>query len=433
MASQFGKPNAKPIRVIIASENASMRMSGESNLPLFYLKLLRARGAEIWIVCHSRVRNELRELFPNDIDFHRFHFIEDTRLQVLIWKLSHRFPYRIQDLIFGQWIHTITQRTTRKVVKELVKSENIQIVFEPAPISPKGLSFMYDLGVPVVIGPLCGGLEFPPAFRYMDSPVTRLSIKLGRAASGLAHQWAPGKLQAESLIVANDRTAKALPHGYRGQVYKVVESGVDLSICKPIEHQSADPRDPVRFIFWGRFVDWKGAQFLVQAFKQVSEQSNAVLEMIGDGELMDSIKTQATETGAGDRINFHGRLSREESIKIIQKCHVFVIPSLRECGGNAILEIMAMGLPIVATNWAGPAQYVEKTCGILVDPTTVDGFINGLADAMLRLEKSPELRQKMGAAGIERVKEENFDWESKADRILEILHETIGQKAARQP
>lgn len=431
MANQFGQPNINPMRIIIASENASMRMSGESNLPLFYLKLLRARGVDIWVVCHSRVRNELRELFPDDADFRKFHFIEDTQVQVLIWKFSQWFPYRIKDLIFGQWIHTITQRTTRRVVKELVKSKNIQVVFEPAPISPKGLSFMYDLGAPVVIGPLCGGLEFPPAFRYMDSPMTRLSIKFGRAASKLAHQLAPGKLQAESLIVANERTAKALPHGYRGRVYEVVESGVDLSLCKPIERQPADPEEPIRFIFWGRFVDWKGAQFLVQAFKQVSEHSNSVLEMIGDGELLDSIRTQATETGTGDRINFHGRLSREESIKIIQKCHVFVIPSLRECGGNAILEIMAMGLPVVATNWAGPGQYVKETCGILVDPTTVEGFINGLADAMLRLAKSPELREKMGAAGIERVKEDNFDWESKADRILEILHETINSNTTR--
>lgn len=430
MANQSGQPDINPMRIIIASENASMRMSGESNLPLFYLKLLRARGVDIWVVCHSRVRDELREMFPDDADFHRFHFIEDTRLQVLIWKFSQWFPYRIKDLIFGQWIHTITQRATRKFVKELVKSKNIQVVFEPAPISPKGLSFMYDLGAPVVIGPLCGGLEFPPAFRYMDSPMTRLSIKFGRAASKLAHQLAPGKLQAESLIVANERTAKALPHGYRGRVYEVVESGVDLSLCKPIERQPATPEEPIRFIFWGRFVDWKGAQFLVQAFKQVSMHSNSVLEMIGDGELMDSIRTQATETGAGDRINFHGRLSREESIKIIQKCHVFVIPSLRECGGNAILEIMAMGLPVVATNWAGPAQYVKETCGILVEPNTVDGFINGLADAMLRLAKSSELREKMGAAGIERVKEDNFDWESKADRILEILHETIESNTA---
>jgi glycosyltransferase involved in cell wall biosynthesis len=428
MANLLKMAKAESMRLIIAAENVSMRMSGESNLPLFYLKLFQARNIDVWIVCHARVRDELREMFPNDAEFQKFRFVEDTHFQALIWKISHWFPYRIQDLIFGQWIHLLTQRTLRKVVQKLIKQEDIQIVFEPAPISPKGLSFMYALGVPVVIGPLCGGLEFPPAFRYMDSTVTRLSINFGRTLSEIAHRWVPGKLQAESLIVANERTAKALPDGYQGKVYEVVESGVDLSICKPIERLLPGPEDPIRFIFWGRFVDWKGIQFLVQAFKQVTEQTNAILELIGDGELMDSVKTQVTAMGISDRVNFHGRLSRVDSITIIRRCHVFVIPSLRECGGNAILEIMAMGLPVVATNWAGPANYVAPTCGILVDPNSIDGFVNGLAAAMMRLAESPELRQKMGDAGIKRVKENYFDWESKADRILEICHATLGFK-----
>ncbi len=425
MVSSHDILNAKSMRVIIAAENASMRMSGESNLPLFYFKLFRDRSIDVWVVCHARVRDELREMFPNNEEFQKFHFVEDTWFQAFVWKISHWFPYRIQDLIFGQWIHLLTQSSMREVVKELVKQENIQVVFEPAPISPRGLSFMYGLGVPVVIGPLCGGLEFPPAFRYMDSTVTRLSINLGRTLSEIAHRLVPGKLQAESLIVANDRTAKVLPSGYQGKVYEVVESGVDLSICKPIERVQLSPEDPIRFIFWGRFVDWKGIQFLVQAFKQVTEQTNAILELIGDGELMDTIKTQVAEMGISDRVNFHGRLSREDSITIIHQCHVFVIPSLRECGGNAILEGMAMGLPIIATNWAGPASYVESNCGILVDPSSIEDFTAGLAAAMIRCAQFPELRHRMGDAGIKRVREHYFDWESKADRILEIFHKTL--------
>jgi glycosyltransferase involved in cell wall biosynthesis len=141
--------------------------------------------------------------------------------------------------------------------------------------------------------------------------------------------------------------------------------------------------------------------------------------------MLDSVKTQVSELQLGDRVIFHGRLSRGDSIGVIKRCHVFVIPSLRECGGNAILEIMAMGLPVVATNWAGPANYVTPACGILVDPDSVQGFVDGLAGAMLKLAGSPELRQQMGDAGIERVKEQYFDWESKADRILEICRATL--------
>ncbi len=414
----------KPLRIVITAENVSQRMSGETVLPLYYFRRLRARGVRVWVVCHARCRDELRELFPSD-DFHQFSFVEDTWLQALLYWIGCLFPYRIQDLIFGQLVHLLTQLKARAIVKRLINEHAIDLVFEPAPITPKGLSFMYGLGVPVVIGPMCGGLEFPPAFRYMDAPLTRLSISVSRALAQVGNWLIPGKLQADALIVGNDLTATALPRGYRGKVYRVEESGVDLSLCKPIESGALSPGQAVRFVFFARFVDWKGVQFLVEAFKQVAPKTHAVLELIGDGLLFDTTKAQVEALGLEDRVNFHGRLSLEDSIALIRRCHVYVVPSLRECGGNAILEVMAMGLPLIATNWAGPGLFVNSSCGILVEPSSRQGFIDGLAIAMLRLAESPELRRRLGAGSAKRVTENYFDWESKTNRILEIMYETL--------
>ena len=86
---------------------------------------------------------------------------------------------------------------------------------------------------------------------------------------------------------------------------------------------------------------------------------------------------------------------------------------------------MALGLPVIATNWAGPSKYVTASCGILVNPLSKEEFVRGLAQAMLRLAKEPPLRRSMGDAGLERVKHFYFDWESKANRVLEILEETL--------
>lgn len=415
------------MRVIITAPNVSQRMSGESVLPLYYFNRLRARGVEVWVVTHARCREEIRSIFPHDDDFQKFHFVEDTRSQSLAYRLGKLFAYRIQDLIFAQIINLLTQRHTRAVVKQLVREHDIDLVFEPTPITPKGLSCMYGLGVPVVIGPMCGGLEFPPAFRYMDSPLTRLSIQTGRALAQLGNLLVPGKLQASALIVGNDLTAAALPQGYRGKVYRVEESGVDLALCQPVTPTELAPEQPVRFVFFARFVDWKGVQFLVEAFKQVAPKTNAVLELIGDGLLFEATKAQVATLGLQANVNFHGRLTLEDSIKLISACQVYVVPSLRECGGNAILEVMAMGLPLIATNWAGPGLFVNDSCGILVEPNSRQGFIDGLAEAMLRLAASPELRYKLGKGSAKRVTESYFDWDSKTDRILEIMRETLRQ------
>ncbi len=418
--------SGKRLRVLIMTENVSLRMSGETSVPYYYFKLLQERGVDVWMVCHGRTREELRELFPPEI-FERIHFVDDTPFQAAVWRFSKLFPYRVEDLIFGRILHIITQFQGRKVALDVIRNHQIDIIFEPSPISPKGLSFMYDMGVPVVVGPMCGGLNLPPAFSYMDSRFTRLSILLGRQVSWIGHWLVPGKIKADALLVGNQRTAKALPQGYRGKVYEVVESGVDLARWDPKQYSPAPPDQPVRFVFCGRLVDWKGAQFLVEAFKLVAERTNSILEIIGDGELRDEIADKVVKLGIQNQVNLRGRLPLAECMELITSSDVYVMPSLRECGGLALLESMAIGLPIIAANWAGPAEYLNDSCGVLVDPSSPEGFVEGLADAMINLAKSPELRHKLGKGAQERVRQNYFDWDSKTDRVLEILKETLAR------
>lgn len=415
----------QPVRVLIVSENISMQMGGESSLPFYYAKLLSDRGAEVWLACHERVEVELRAAFPEFGS--RIQFVRDTRLQKMVFGFGSVLPYRIRDLLIGEAIHFSTQMRIRTMATELARAGKIEVVLEPAPITPKGLSFMYDLGVPVVIGPLCGGMNFPPAFADLDSPVTRGSIVLGRFFSQLANRLIPGKRKADILLAANAATMKALPAGHRGQVIRLFESGVDLDLWKPANSKANVSDGTVHFVFSGRFVDWKGIQYLVPAFAQaVKQDSRCRLDLIGSGELEGLVKAMIEQYGIGEAVYLHGWVSRNEAAEIIRRSDAFVMPSLRECGGTAILEAMALGKPVIATNWGGPADYVEAGCGILVDPISKAGFIDGLAAAMIRLAYSPELRVSLGEGGKARVRRDDLDWKSKAERLLSILQEVAG-------
>jgi glycosyltransferase involved in cell wall biosynthesis len=129
----------------------------------------------------------------------------------------------------------------------------------------------------------------------------------------------------------------------------------------------------------------------------------------------------------------HGWIAREETARIIAMADVFVMPSLRECGGTAILEALAMGKPVITTRWGGPADYVDENCGVLVYPSSGQGFIDGLAEAMVGLAHSPEERRRLGEGGRRRVREDNLDWSSKADRVLSILEETCAETRSGYP
>lgn len=413
--------------VLVVAENISLKQSGETSIPWYYLERFVGLGLDVRAICHARVRDDLRQDLAPEL-FERVSFVEDSWLQKLVFALGQRFHYRIEDLVFGQLIHLLTQARMRKLVRQLVRVHCIDIVFEPVPIAPKAVSFMYGLGVPVVIGPMCGGLELPPAFRAMDGRVVTWSIRTSRTLAKLVHRVVPGKREAAALIVGNQRTARALPGGTKGRIYEVVESGVDLERWTPKAYPvEAGSGQPVRFVFCGRLVDWKGAQYLVKAFAPLARRGGVVLDLIGDGELFEDIRQQVAAAGLEGSVTLHGRIPLTRCIELMTAGDVYVMPSLRECGGLALLEAMAIGLPVVATNWMGPAEYLDASCAILVDPDSELAFVDGFTAAMELLAASPELRRGLGEGARRRVFSGYYGWPNKVRRVVQILAEVLGR------
>jgi glycogen(starch) synthase len=87
---------------------------------------------------------------------------------------------------------------------------------------------------------------------------------------------------------------------------------------------------------------------------------------------------------------------------------------------------MAVGLPVIATAWGGPMDYiVHGETGILVPPDDPGSLTAGLAAAMTRIGEDPQLAQQFGAAGRARV-EAHFDWDRKIDTVWDIYTDLAG-------
>lgn len=413
------------MKVLVVADNASMRFSGEAALSLYYFDRLRERDLDVMMICHERCKDELRQRYIDNNIFNKIFFISDTKLQRFFFALGNHLPFIVKDRIIGQIIYILTQLRAKHVAKDLVKRFSLQIVFQPVPISAITPSAIYDCGVPVVIGPMCGGMEFPPAFSYLESNFARLSSKIARVAANYLNVAIPGKRKAEVLIVANDRTAKALPSGCQGKIYQVIESGVDLRLFQPRPTPLHVLGQPVRVVYMARFVDQKGIPYLIEAFHRAVLKANIVLELIGNGELFEATQAQVKRLGIESKVNFHGWMQIDKAEALIRECDIYMVPAIRDCGGCAHLEAMAVGLPVIAANWAGPGQYTDELSGVLVDVDTVEGFINGLANAMIKLADSSELRLQLGEGSRKRVRTNYLDWDAKVDRIVEIFKENI--------
>ncbi|WP_293132017.1 glycosyltransferase family 4 protein [Microcoleus sp. bin38.metabat.b11b12b14.051] len=410
------------MRIVIVAQNASTQFGGESLLPVNYFRILRSRKIETWLVVHARTQAELEALFPEDRD--RMHFVSDTWLHRLLSTCGELIPARVNEFTFGLLSHLYTQMLQRRIVRRLVSEHQIDVVHEPTPVSATIPSLMFGLGEPVVMGPMNTSVKFPLAFRSRQNPTIDILIAIGYQFVDVFNRLVPGKIKAETLLVANERTKQALPTGVQGKIIELVENGVDFSVWRSDSTASNEQNQQIHFVFLGRLADWKGVDLLLEAFAIVATQTDAVLEIIGDGDMRGELQAQTARLGIESRVVFSGWLSQEQCSLKMQQADTMVFPSLREPGGAVVMEAMAVGLPIIATNWGGPADYLDSTCGILVEPTYPEGFVKGLTDAMLKLAQSPELRQNMGMAGRERVRQ-RFDWERKVDRMIEIYQQTI--------
>jgi glycosyltransferase involved in cell wall biosynthesis len=402
--------------VILVASNCSLRMGGEAAIPFHLFRLLQERNVAVDLVTHERNREEMERTFPTAVN--RIHFTPDGPIQWLVWRLGERLPVRVERATLGLLRSLVDQVSQRRVVRKLVRARGAIVVHQAYPVSPVEPSLLTGVGAPVIIGPMNGNMDYPPGFRDLENPFERLAVVLGRRLRHVVNYIFPGKRHARFLLVANSRSRELLPTS-TAEVIEMADNGVDLCLWRPGEiAQREGPNEGVHFVYLGRLVDWKAVDLLLWAWSAADRSPSARLHVIGDGPMLEKLVTMRDRLGLSESVEFAGFVPQAECASRLRRADALILPSLIECGGAVVLEAMATGLPVIATDWGGPADYLDESCGILVPPTSREVFIEGLARGIERLDRSPELRRELGEAARRRA--EMFDWDRKIDMILEI-------------
>jgi glycosyltransferase involved in cell wall biosynthesis len=213
----------------------------------------------------------------------------------------------------------------------------------------------------------------------------------------------------------------------------LVENGVELDLWNPQPQPSSQQNGgAVTFGFVGRLIKLKAVDLLLDAFAIASVSAPMRLVVIGEGEERERLEQHAAALfptlvaeGPNRPIRFVGWVSQSACASELAEVDCLVMPSLRDCGGAVILEAMAMSKPVIATAWGGALDYLDRSCGILVEPSSRVALVEGIAAAMVRLADSPGERAAMGRAARLKV-ESDYDWEVKADDILRVYRRVLG-------
>jgi glycosyltransferase involved in cell wall biosynthesis len=179
----------------------------------------------------------------------------------------------------------------------------------------------------------------------------------------------------------------------------VIKNGVDLRrfvLASPLADAPAR-----RIVSVGRLSEIKGPDVLLDAFALARERLGPVtLTLVGDGPMRPSLEAQRDRLGLRDLVEFSG--AQQDVRPLLRGADLFVLPSRSEGVSLALLEAMAMGLPIVATAVGGTPEVTGPGRGGLVVPPEQPG---ALADAMVTMLNDRDLAAREGAAARRRVEE----------------------------
>jgi len=223
-------------------------------------------------------------------------------------------------------------------------------------------------------------------------------------------------------VVANSEGLRDLaretdPH----QKIPVIRNGVDTERFCPDEAR----RDENIFVVTSgatRVTARKGLRYLVEAVAMLAPQYPELrLDILGDGDEKESLEALSAEQKLGTSVRFLGRIPREETYQYYQRADLFVLPSANEGMSNAMLEALASGLPIFATDTGGTKELVEDG---------VNGRILKMHNAKDIAEKiawclsHPEEVKRMGDESRRRA--ESLGWNGVAGEYREVYKEVTG-------
>lgn len=202
----------------------------------------------------------------------------------------------------------------------------------------------------------------------------------------------------------------------------LIHCGVDTTIFRPSPPTPC--QGPFMILCVASFKEVKGHVYLIEACRQLQMAGIEFrCHLVGDGPLRRQIKSGVVVAGLADFFIFHGQQPRPRVIELIRSCHVVVLPSILASRGDregipvSLMEGMAMERPVVASDLSGiPELVTSGREGLLVPPR--DSV--ALGDALAKLALDPELRERMGISGREKVLRE-FDLRVSSARLAALL------------
>jgi glycosyltransferase involved in cell wall biosynthesis len=366
-------------------------------------------GHRVWVLTRANNQSSIESMKLSSPEKNNLQFLYyDLPRWANWWKKGHKGVH----LYYFLW-----QLGAYRYVNKIHKKVAFHIVHHVTFASIRQPSFMGNLGVPFIFGPAGGGERTPWLLRYSYGIKGRINDLIRDIANFMIKvdpfMWKTF-YQADRIYVTSDQTMALLPKRFR--IKAIVRLAVGTE--RPKNLIARRKKLPIRILYVGRFLYWKGMQIGIYSFAKLLESvPDSFLTLVGEGPEKEKWKILAITLGIEKKIDWVPWIEHGELQNIYRQNNIFLFPSLHDSGGQVVLEAMANGLPVVCFDAGGPGKIVNKTCGLKVPVHGIkaEQIIDLIAKALIKIAKDRSLLSRLSSGALGRVKD--FTWASTIKEI----------------
>lgn len=225
------------------------------------------------------------------------------------------------------------------------------------------------------------------------------------------------EMKLADLVLAPSRFVERTILKYMDKQVRLAPYGVDLEQWHPAEEQQRREAAPLRFLFAGHISIRKGLPLLFEAWRR-AELRDAQLELVGSWHLSERCRADLPAN-----ISYLGHRSPAGLRQAYQQSDVFVFPSYFEGCALVVLEALACGLPILASDASGAADYLDASCGRVFPAGNLEMLIEQLREFAKRRDEIPAMKRAA------RLKAEQMTWKNYRSRVAAAVEPLLGAGA----
>lgn len=399
-----------------------------ASLPSFSYSLADSISNNVDVVLVTHIRNK-KDISSEVNNFNEIIYIDNEYIASPLFKFSKL----LKKIGVGGWMTNMALKYPSNIafeyevfkqLKTRLKNKEFDFIHRISPVSPTIPSPIASWSdTPFIYGPLNGALAWPVQFSEEIKKEREVLVHIRNAYKYLPYYKSTFH-KAVKILASFSHVEKDIPLSDHHKVVRFNELGVDTDLYKPGVNKSYNLNMPCQFLFVGRLVPYKCPHVVITAFAN-SEilKRNHMLNIVGDGPERDTLQKLIDDNNLNDCVKMLGWKNQQEIAQYMANSDVFVFPTIREVGGNVVIEAMSSGLPSIVPNYGGPSELIDDNIGIKIPLSDKKEFLESYINNMERIASNVELREILSRNARKKALELH-SWPIKG-RQIKLIYESI--------